>query len=148
MRNLCVTLFIGTSPFIGLNTVMESERIRLSLMHRILVYGKWRMINIAVNKTPDFDFDYVVQSVYEYKSFKTSLIMSLPLLNRWYIKRAIYNGSIFARYLKVDPNKPAREIIQGWHVRNTSQRADGTLLTGGNYVLLAKTTPWWKLQNR
>lgn len=56
---------------------------------------------------------------------KFKFALNIPIYRKRLIKRAISEGRIYLRPDSVDPNKPNIYFIDGWQVRNTSQRADG-----------------------
>lgn len=67
---------------------------------------------------------FVVQAAFDDLSFSKRFIPKVPILGKFAIKRSLGNGEIFLRPAKVDNSKPTFYVLEGWHVRNLSQRQD------------------------
>ena len=58
-------------------------------------------------------------------------VLEIPVLKYLFSEILIRQGKIFLRPYKVDPSKPDQYWLEGYKVRNMSQRKDGTYLTAG-----------------
>jgi hypothetical protein len=57
--------------------------------------------------------------------------LNFPILKIILSEILVKQGKIFLRPYKVDPAKPEEYWVEGFKVRNRSQRQDGTYLTAG-----------------
>ena len=60
------------------------------------------------------------------------VLLEIPVFKCIFSEILIRQGKIFIRPNKVDPSKPDYYWLEGFKVRNMSQRQDGTYLTAGN----------------
>ena len=60
------------------------------------------------------------------------VLLEIPVFKCIFSEILIRQGKIFSRPNKVDPSKPDYYWLEGFKVRNMSQRQDGTYLTAGN----------------
>ena len=60
------------------------------------------------------------------------VILDIPVLNLIFSELLIRQGKIFIRPYKVDSSKPEHYWLDGFKVRNMSQRQDGTYWTNGS----------------
>jgi len=58
-------------------------------------------------------------------------LLEIPILKLLISEILVRQGKIFLRPFKVDPSKPEQYWVEGFKVRNRSQRQDGTYLTAG-----------------
>jgi hypothetical protein len=59
------------------------------------------------------------------------IALNFPVLKVILSEILVRQGKIFLRPYKVDPSKPEQYRVEGFKVRNRSQRQDGTYLTAG-----------------
>jgi len=59
------------------------------------------------------------------------IALNFPVLKIILSEILVRQGKIFLRPCKVDPTKPEQYWVEGFKVRNRSQRQDGTYLTAG-----------------
>ncbi len=60
-----------------------------------------------------------------------NVLLEIPGLKYIFSELLIRQGKIFIRPYKVDTSKPEHYWLEGFKVRNMSQRQDGTYLTAG-----------------
>jgi hypothetical protein len=60
------------------------------------------------------------------------VLLEFPVLKYLLSEMLIRQGKIFIRPYKVDPSKPDYYWLDGFKVRNMSQRQDGTYWTNGS----------------
>ena len=63
-------------------------------------------------------------------------IARIPGVRRILALILIHEGFAIMRVMKVDPKLPDEFFVNGWKVRNKSERHDGVLWTAGGSVLL------------
>ena len=66
--------------------------------------------------------------------------LNFPVLRIILSELLVRQGKIFLRPYKVDPTKPDYYWLEGFKVRNMSQRKDGTYLTSGSVHRFKATT--------
>ena len=60
------------------------------------------------------------------------IFLEIPIFKYVFSEILIRQGKIFLRPYKVDPTKPEQYWVEGFKVRNMSQRQDGTYWTNGS----------------
>jgi len=60
------------------------------------------------------------------------VLLEIPIIKYIFSEILIRQGKIFIRPNKVDPTKPDYYWLEGFKVRNMSQRQDGTYWTNGS----------------
>ena len=60
------------------------------------------------------------------------ILLEIPIFKDIFSEILIRQGKIFIRPNKVDPTKPDYYWLEGFKVRNMSQRQDGTYWTNGS----------------
>lgn len=81
-----------------------------------------------LDSTPD---NFRVETTFNSQSGIYKYILEIPILKYLFSEILIRQGKIFLRPYKVDPSKPDHYWVEGYKVRNMSQRKDGTYLTAG-----------------
>jgi hypothetical protein len=81
-----------------------------------------------LDTTPD---NFRVETTFNSQSGFYKFILEIPVLKYFFSEILIRQGKIFLRPYKVDPSKPDQYWLEGYRVRNMSQRKDGTYLTAG-----------------
>jgi hypothetical protein len=76
--------------------------------------------------------DFRVETTFNIHNRSMQFILEIPLLKVLISEILVRQGKIFLRPLKVAPSKPEQYWVEGFKVRNKSQRQDGTYLTAGN----------------
>jgi hypothetical protein len=75
--------------------------------------------------------NFRVETTFNSQSRFYGVILEIPVLKYLFSELLIRQGKIFLRPYKVDPSKPEQYWVEGYKVRNMSQRKDGTYLTAG-----------------
>ena len=81
-----------------------------------------------LDETPD---NFRVETTFNMNYGFYRAILGIPFLKNLFSEILIRQGKIFLRPYKVDPSKPEQYWVDGYKVRNMSQRKDGTYLTAG-----------------
>jgi len=76
--------------------------------------------------------DFRVETTFNIHNRSIQYIPEIPILKVLISEILVRQGKIFLRPFKVDPSKPDQYWVEGFKVRNMSQRQDGTYLTAGN----------------
>lgn len=82
----------------------------------------------TLRKTPG---DFRVETTFNLQNKFVRTILEFPLVKILASEILVRQGKIFLRPFKVDPSKPEHYWVEGFKVRNTSQRQDRTLYTAG-----------------
>ena len=82
----------------------------------------------TLKRTPG---DFRMETTFDIKNTFFQFILNAPLLKVIVSEILVHQGKIFLRPLKVDPSKPEQYKVEGFKVRNRSQRQDGTLYSAG-----------------
>jgi hypothetical protein len=82
----------------------------------------------TLRKTPG---DFRIETTFDLHNGFTRFILEFPLVKVLASEILVRRGKIFLRPYKVDPTKPDQYRVEGFTVRNKSQRQDGTLYTAG-----------------
>jgi hypothetical protein len=80
--------------------------------------------------------DFRMETNIDLDSLLMKVISKIPILRYVIAKYMIKTNMVYARVLKVDPAGPEEFKLNGWVVRNRSERADGVFLTKGSGVFL------------
>lgn len=80
--------------------------------------------------------DFRVETTFNLQGKFARTILEFPLIKILVSEILVRQGKIFLRPFKVDPTKPEQYWVEGFKVRNTSQRKDGTLYTSGGRTIL------------
>ena len=75
--------------------------------------------------------NFITQSTFSKNGVLLRLTSRFRIIRKVVARLAISTGSIYKRPTKVDPTKPRKYRLQGWLVRNMSQREDGTYFKNG-----------------
>jgi hypothetical protein len=75
--------------------------------------------------------DFRIETTFNPRTGIYKVILDIPLLKYLISELFVRQGKIFLRPFKVDPTKPEQYWVEGFKVRNKSQRADGIYLTAG-----------------
>lgn len=75
--------------------------------------------------------DYRVETTFSLHNRQMQFILNFPIIKILVSEILVRQGKIFLRPYKVDPSKPEQYWIEGFKVRNKSQRQDGTLHSAG-----------------
>lgn len=73
-----------------------------------------------------------VETSFKFQAGFLRTLLDTPLLTYLISEMLIRQGKIFLRPYKVDPTKPDQYWLEGFKVKNISQRKDGTYLTSGS----------------
>ena len=82
----------------------------------------------TLRRTPG---DFRVETTFNLQGKFARTILEFPLIKILVSEMLVRQGKIFLRPFKVDPTKPEQYWVEGFKVRNTSQRQDGSLYTAG-----------------
>jgi hypothetical protein len=80
--------------------------------------------------------EYRIESTVELDTAFLNILSSIPLVNILTATHLKRSGKVFLRVMKVDVQLPDEYQINGWKIRNKSQRADGVYYSGKGYVSL------------
>lgn len=80
--------------------------------------------------------EYRIQSTVKLDSAILNFLSSIPLINKITATHLKKSGKVFLRVMKVDAQLPDEYRINGWKIRNKSERADGVYFSGSGYVSL------------
>jgi len=75
--------------------------------------------------------DFRIETTFNSRSKIMKFALEFPVLKILISEILVRQGKIFLRPYKVDPSKPEQYWVEGFKVRNRSQRQDGTFLTAG-----------------
>jgi hypothetical protein len=75
--------------------------------------------------------NFITQSTFSKDGTLLLLTSRFRIIRKVVARLAISTGNIYKRPTKVDPTKPRKYRLQGWLVRNMSQREDGTYFKNG-----------------
>ena len=75
--------------------------------------------------------DFRIETTFNSRSKVMKVALEFPILKIFFSEILVRQGKIFLRPYKVDPAKPEEYWVEGFKVRNRSQRQDGTYLTAG-----------------
>ena len=75
--------------------------------------------------------DFRIETTFNSQSKVMKVALEFPILKIFISEILVRQGKIFLRPYKVDPAKPEQYWVEGFKVRNRSQRQDGTYLTAG-----------------
>ena len=75
--------------------------------------------------------DFRVETTFNPTIGVMRIALNFPILKIILSEILVRQGKIFLRPFKVDPSKPDQYWVEGFKVRNRSQRQDGTYLTAG-----------------
>jgi hypothetical protein len=92
------------------------------------------MIDTILMKT--IPGEYRIESTINLNSPFLKALAAMPILNKITASHLKKSGKVFLRVMKVDAQLPAEYRINGWKIRNRSQRADGVYYSGSGYVSL------------
>jgi hypothetical protein len=81
-----------------------------------------------LRKTPG---NFRVETSFDIKNQYLQFILNVPVIKVLVSEILVRQGKIFLRPFKVDPSKPEQYWVEGFKVRNRSQRQDETLYTAG-----------------
>lgn len=90
----------------------------------------------SLRKTPG---NFRIETTFNPTIGVMKIALNFPVLKFILSEILVRQGKIFLRPYKVDPAKPEQYWVEGFKVRNRSQRQDGTYLTAGG-VHQFKTT--------
>jgi hypothetical protein len=76
--------------------------------------------------------DFRIETTFNPRTGFMKFALNFPVLRVIFSEILVRQGKIFLRPCKVDPAKPEQYFVEGFKVRNRSQREDGTYLTAGN----------------
>jgi hypothetical protein len=91
------------------------------------------MDNVLAKSIPG---DYRIESNLNLDSILMKTLSAIPLVNSLTATLLKKSGKVFLRVWKVDLNLPQEYTIDGWKVRNRSERADGVYYSGSGYASL------------
>jgi hypothetical protein len=80
--------------------------------------------------------EYRIESTVRLNSTFLNLISIIPVFNKMTASHLKRSGKVFLRVMKVDEQLPDEYRINGWKIRNRSQRADALYYSGSGYVSL------------
>jgi hypothetical protein len=80
--------------------------------------------------------EYRIESTVNLESALLNILSAIPLINQITASHLKRTGKVFLRVMKVDVQRPDEYRINGWKIRNKSQRADGAYYSGNGYVSL------------
>ena len=92
------------------------------------------MIDAVLMKT--IPGEYRIESTVNLESKSLNFLAAVPLLNKITANHLKKSGKVFLRVMKVDLQLPEEYRINGWKIRNRSQRSDGAYYSGRGYVSL------------
>lgn len=92
------------------------------------------MIDAILMKT--IPGEYRIESTVNLNSSFLNFLAVIPLLNTITAIHLKKTGKVFLRVTKVDLRLPDEYRINGWKIRNRSQRSDGVYYSGSGYVSL------------
>jgi len=81
-------------------------------------------------------YDYRFETPRNVSTWYFNAIARIPVVRRLVAQILIRKGFAIMRVMKVDPKLPDEFFVNGWKVRNKSERHDGVLWTAGGSVLL------------
>jgi len=82
----------------------------------------------SLKKTPG---NFRIETTFSIHNRFMQFLLEIPILKLLISEILVRQGKIFLRPFKVDPSKPEQYWVEGFKVRNRSQRQDGTYLTAG-----------------
>ena len=65
-----------------------------------------------------------------------NFLSAIPLINIMAATHLKSSGKVFLRVMKVDARLPEEYRLNGWKIRNKSERADGVYYSGSGYISL------------
>lgn len=83
----------------------------------------------SLRKTPG---NFRVETTFNSQNKIFKLALEFPVLKVIISEILVRQGKIFLRPYKIDPAKPQQYWVEGFKVRNISQRQDGTFWTNGS----------------
>jgi hypothetical protein len=92
------------------------------------------MIDTILMKT--IPGEYRIESTVNLESTLLNILSAVPVINKITASHLKKTGKVFLRVMKVDVQLPDEYRINGWKIRNKSERADGTYYSGHGYVSL------------
>ena len=92
------------------------------------------MIDTILMKT--IPGEYRIVSTIKLDTALLNLLSSIPLINSMTASHLKRSGKVFLRVMKVDLQLPDEYRINGWKIRNKSERADRVYYSGRGYVSL------------
>jgi len=92
------------------------------------------MRNYLFTMSPD---DYRFETPRSVNTWYFNYIARIPVLRRLVAQILIHQGFAIMRVMKVDSKLPDEFFVNGWKVRNKSERHDGVLWTAGGRVNLS-----------
>ena len=78
--------------------------------------------------------NFRVETTFNSRSGLMKHALEFPVLKVFISEFLVRQGKIFLRPYKVDPSKPDQYWVEGFKVRNMSQRQDGTYWSSGSVV--------------
>lgn len=82
----------------------------------------------SLKRTPG---DFRIETTFSIHNRFIQFLLEIPILKVLISEILVRQGKIFLRPFKVDPSKPEQYWVEGFKVRNRSQRQDGTYFTAG-----------------
>lgn len=92
------------------------------------------MIDTILMKT--IPGEYRIESTVNLESTLLNVLSVVPLINKITASHLKRSGKVFLRVMKVDVQRPDEYRLNGWKIRNKSERADGVYYSGKGYVSL------------
>ena len=83
--------------------------------------------------------NFRAETTFNHRSGIYKTLLGIPVFNLIFSEILIRQGKIFIRPYKVDPSKPNHYWLDGFKVRNMSQRQDGTYWTNGSVYKFKST---------
>ncbi len=83
----------------------------------------------SLKRTPG---NFRIETTFNPRAAVMKFALNFPVLRILFSEILVRQGKIFLRPYKVDPTKPDQYWVEGFKVRNMSQRKDGTYLTSGS----------------
>ena len=80
----------------------------------------------------DAPANFRAETTFNHRTGTYKILLEIPILKYIVSELLIRRGKIFIRPYKVDSSKPDHYWLEGFKVRNMSQRQDGTYWTNGS----------------
>ena len=110
------------------------DPVKLQEMHFLNVERIFMMIDAILMK--NIPGEYRIESTVNLESKFLNFLSAIPLINKITASHLKRTGKVFLRVMKVDVQRPDEYRINGWKIRNKSERADGVYYSGKGYVSL------------
>lgn len=82
----------------------------------------------------DAPANFRVETTFDSRAGIYKIILNIPIFRNFISELLIKQGKIYLRPYKVDPSLPEHYLLEGFTVRNMSQRKDGTYPKSGSVV--------------